>query len=259
VLVNSRTPKILNTEGAAAFPGQPARPARRSRVSWLRALPLLARPISKTMPWVTLLIGCLAGTVYLAALAHLADTSQPLGPGTVRFTFLPAVAALAFVPQARFRPLIQTTPVPAWVAPAGHLLLAAPVLMVTCWEQLRIIAHTMPPHAIHPPAVYPLIAQLTGWCAVTVVAAACVDRSRYADLGGAVAAPVSFAAIALAWYAPITSRFLAEPTASPHGVTIAWYAVATAALALTCVAMRDQWHRYSRNLHRLSSPERNPS
>jgi len=215
-------------------------------VSWLRALPPLAWPISQTMPWVTLLTGCLAGTVYLAVMAHLAIASQPLGPGTVRFAFLPAAAALAFVPQARFRPLIQTTPVPAWVAPAGHLLLAAPVLVVTCWAQLRIIAHTMPPHAIRTPAVYPLIAQLTGWCAVIVVAAVCVDRSRYADLGGAVAAPVSFTAIALAWYAPITSRFLTRPTATPHGVTIAWYAVVTAALALTCVAMRDQWHRYSR-------------
>jgi hypothetical protein len=70
----------------------------------------------------------------------------------------------------------------------------------------------------------------------------------------AVAAPVSFAAIALAWYAPVTSRFLAGPPAAPHGVTIAWYAVASAALALACAAMRDQWHRYSRSLHRLSSP-----
>jgi hypothetical protein len=213
------------------------------------------------MPWVTLLTGCLAGTAYPAVMARLAGVSHsPLGQGTVRLAFLPAVAALAFVPRAPFRPLTQTTPVPAWVAPAGHLLLAAPILAVTCWAQVRIIAHTIPPHAlIHPPAVYPLIAQLTAWCAVTTAAAVCADRSRYADLGGAVAAPVSFAAIALAWYAPITSRFLAEPPATPHGVTIAWYAVASAASALTCAAMRDQWHRYSRNLHRLSSPERNPS
>jgi hypothetical protein len=87
-------------------------------------------------------------------------------------------------------------------------------------------------------------------------AAACVDRSRYADLGGAVAAPVSLAAIALAWYAPVSQRILVEPPATAHGVTIAWSAIATAALALTCAAMRDQWHRYTRNLHRLSSPHR---
>ena len=95
------------------------------------------------------------------------------------------------------------------------------------------------------------IAQLTGWCAVTVAAAACADRSRYADLGGAIAAPVGFAAIALAWYAPVTSRFLVEPPATAHGVTIAWYAIATAGLALTCAAMRDQWHRYTCSLQWL--------
>jgi hypothetical protein len=221
------------------------RAARQSRLSWLRALPLLARPVTRTMPWATLITGCLAGTVYLAVTARLAGVSHsPLGQGTVRFAFLPAVAALAFVPRAPFRPLTQTTPVPAWVAPAGHLLLAAPILAGTCWAQLCIMTSTIPPHALsHPPAVYPLIAQLTGWCVVTVAAAVCVDRSRYADLGGAVAAPVSFGAIALAWYAPVISRLLTEPPATPHGATIAWYAVASAALALTCVAMRDQWHR----------------
>jgi hypothetical protein len=178
----------------------------------------------------------------------------PLGLGDVRFAFLPAVAALAFVPRTTFRPLTKTTPVPAWVTPAGHLLLAAPILAATCWAQLRIIAHTVPPHTLgHLPAVYPLVAQLTGWCAVTVAAAACASRSRYADLGGAIAASVSLTLITLAWYAPITSRFLAEPPATPHGVTIAWYAVPSAALILSCVAMRDQWHRYSRRLHRLGS------
>lgn len=219
-----------------------------SRQDRLRALPLLVRPVSRTMPWVTLITGCVAGTVCLAVMAHVADPSHsPLGQSAVRLSFLPAIAALAFVPRVPFRPLTQTTPAPAWVAPAGHLLLAAPVLAVTCWAQLSLIGHTIPVHALgHPPAVYPLIAQLTGWCAVTVAAAACVDRSRFADLGGAVAAPVSLAAIALAWYAPVTTRFLAAPPASPHGVTITWSAIATAASVLACVAMRDQWHRYGK-------------
>jgi hypothetical protein len=228
---------------------------------WLRALPLLAQPITRTMPWVTLITGCLAGTAFLAVMARVAGTSHsPLDLGIARLAFLPVIAALAFVLRAPFRPLTQATPVPAWLAPASHIALAAPVLAVTCWAQLRIVAHTIPPHTLsHPPAIYPVIAQLTGWCAVTVAAAACADRSRYADLGGAIAAPVSFAAIALAWYAPVTSRFLIEPPATAHAVTIAWYSIATAGLALSCVAMRDRWHRYTRSLHRLSSPRRNPS
>jgi hypothetical protein len=198
------------------------------------------------MPWVTLLTGCLAGAAFLAVLAYAARASHsPLGQPAVRLAFLPAVAALAFVPRAWFRPVTQTTPVPGWVAPAGQLLLAAPLLAVTCWAQLRIMAHTVPPHISgSPPAVYPLLAQLTGWCAVTVAVAAWAGRSRYADLAGAIAVPVSLAAIALAWYLPAAHRHLAVPPATAHGVTVAWYAVAVAGLALTGAAMRDRWHRY---------------
>jgi hypothetical protein len=259
VLATPRPAHIPPTDGAPPALGQPSRPAHRPGMSWLRALPLLARPITRTMPWATLITGCLAGTAFLAVMARVAGTSHsPLDLGTARLAFLPAIAALAFILRTPFRPLTQVTPVPAWLAPAGHIVLAAPVLAVTCWAQLRIVAHTIPPHALsHPPAIYPVIAQLTGWCAVTVAAAACADRSRYADLGGAIAAPVSFAAIALAWHAPVTGRFLIEPPATAHVVTIAWYCIATAGLALSCAAMRDRWHRYMRNLHRLPGPQRN--
>jgi hypothetical protein len=248
VLVASQSPNMTSPEAAPPVSGQPARPALGSRLSWLRTLPTLARPITRTMPWGTLLTGCLAGTVYLAAMAHAAGTSRwPLGQGAVRLALLPALAALAFVPRAPFRPLTQTTPVPAWVAPAGHLLLAVPILAATCWAQLRIMVHTVPPRtAGHPPAVYPLIAQLTGWCAITVGVAVCVDRSRYADLGGAIAAPVSLAAIALAWYAPRINRILLTPPATAHAAAIAWYAITATALAVTGAALRDRWHRCTR-------------
>jgi hypothetical protein len=159
----SQPPNMLTTQSAPAAPEQPFRPAQRSRLSWLRALRLLPRPITQTMPWATLIAGCLAGTGILAVIAHFASASQPPGPGTVRLAFLPAVAALAFVPRAPFRPLTQATPVPAWVAPAGHVLLAVPILAVTCWAQLRIMASTIPPGAVvRPPAIYPLIAQPGG-------------------------------------------------------------------------------------------------
>jgi hypothetical protein len=229
-------------------------------LSPLRALPLLGRHIIRTMPWTTLITGCLAGIAVLEVVAHVTEGShRPFSQAAVRLAFLPAVAALAFVPRAWFRPVSQATPVPAWAGPAGHLLLAAPVLAVTCWAELRIVAHTLPPHLpSQPPAVYPLIAQLTGWCLLAVAAAACADRSRYADLGGAIAAPVSLIAIAVAWYTPVISRVLAEPPATAHGVTIAWYAVATAALALTCAAMQDRWHRYARSRHWLCPPRRSP-
>jgi hypothetical protein len=255
--MSTRSPDIPHAGGSPlAGGGAASRPAH-GRLAWLGALPLLARPITRTMPWLTLIIGCLAGVTYLAILAHAADAAHwSLSQGYVRFAFVPAIAALAFVVRAPLRPLTQTTPVPVWVAQVGYLLLAAPVLALTCWAELRIIAHTIPRHADHA-AVYPLIAQLTGWCMVTVAAAAWADRSRYADLGGVIAAVVSFAAVALVWYLPVTGRFLVDPPATQHHVTVTWYAIVTAALALTCLAMRDQWHRYARRL-RLS-PARAPA
>ena len=228
--------------------GEQSRHARRHRLAWLAALPRLPRHVAATMPWVTLISGCLADLAYLAILAHVDHTAHSsLSQGTLRIAFLPAVAAVAFVVRAPFRPLTQATPVPAWVTSGGHLLLAAPVLAATCWAQLGLMAYTIPRQALsHQPAVYPLLAQLAGWCAVAVAVAACIDRSRYADLGGAIAGPVTFAAIALTWYLPVTAKILVSPPASAHGVTVAWYCVASAALVLTGAAMRDRWHRYAR-------------
>ena len=196
-------------EDAPPAPGPPRPRPPRSRLSWLRTLPPLARHIVSSMPWVTLLSGCVVGTAILALMAHNARNSlSPLNHSAVHVAFLPAVAVLAFVLNAPFRPLTQATPVPAWVTPAGYLLLAAPVLAVTCWAQLGLMDYSMPPAAGHAPAIYPLIALITGWCAVTVAIAACAQRSRYANLGGAIAAPVSFALITFSWFLPATATWL---------------------------------------------------
>jgi hypothetical protein len=209
--------------------------------------------VTWTTPWGTVLAGCLTGTAVLALLRYAAHSSHTsVDQTTMRLTVLPAIAALAFVSRTPCRPVIDATPVPAWVTSAGQTLLAVPVLALTCWMQLLLIRQHTPPGVInHPPAVYPLLAQITGWCALTVAVAACCDRSRYADLGGAVAAPVSIALIALAMYTPKLRQLLATPPASPHTATVAWYTIAAAALALTYTAMRDRWHRYSRTLSRL--------
>ncbi len=121
------------------------------------------------------------------------------------------------------------------------------------------MAPVIPPHARPHEPSYALIAQLIGWAAIIVAAAACVARSRFADLGGAIAAPISFAVIALAWYTPLSAKFLVKPSAISRSVTIGWYAIAAAALILTCAGMRDHWHRYTRSLHRTSSPHSDTS
>jgi hypothetical protein len=222
---------------------------KRARGFWPRAVPVFARHIFRTTPWVTLIAGCASGTVILALLAHVTNHS-PISQGTVRVTFLPAVATLAFVAHVQFRPVMQTTPVPTWIAAAGQTLLALPVLALTCWVQLRLMTSTYPPaSAGHLPAVYPLLAQLTGWSALTVALAAGCERTRYAALSGAIAVPVSFAIIAVTTYTPGFERHLFTPPASPHAAAIASCAIAAAGLALTCLAIRDQWQRYTRRLH----------
>jgi hypothetical protein len=228
----------------------------RPRPFWLRVSPTVVRHVAKTTPWATLISGCLAGTALLAVLAYSADTSRsPLGQNQVRLAFLPAIAALAFVPSAAFRPVSQATPVPAWLATVGQTLMVVPVLALTCWGQLRLMSGTIPTTgtARPPAAIYPLIAQLTGWCALTVAAAACCDRSRYADLGGAVAAPASLATIALAWYTPDIRSVLNAPPATSHAAAIAWYITTAAALALSCVMTGDSWRRFGRHRRKTTA------
>ena len=198
------------------------------------------------MPWATLFAGCAGGTVVIALLAHVA-THAPLNQNTVRVTFLPAVGAMAFVPHVHFRPVIQATPVPTWIAPAGQALLALPVLAATCWLQLHLMTAG---DARNLPSVVPLLAQLMSWSAVTVAIAACCERTRYAAISGAIAAPVSFAAIAVASFTSALERHLVAPPATAHKATIAWCTVAASAITLTCLASRDQWLRYARTFRR---------
>jgi hypothetical protein len=251
--VNPQSAAIRN-ESVPPFIGQRTRQPPRPRYFWPRTLAVLTRHTVKTTPWVTLASGCVAGTAILAALAYVAHKyHNPLGQTTVRFTMLPAIATLAFVPRTPFRPLTHTTPIRAWLASAIQTFLASIVLAVTCVVQLRLMAYTMPSHTVAP-AVYPLMAELSGWSAIFVVAAACCDRSRFADVGGAIAAAVGFVAIALAWEGPWIRKLFVAPPATQHAATIAWYILTAGALALAYAAMRDRWHRYTRNHRRLRAP-----
>jgi hypothetical protein len=252
-------PAVMRDQGMTPSPVQQARRPHRPGYFFPRALLPLIRHTIKTTPWATLISGCLAGTAILAIYAYLAHKyHSPLGPTTVRLTFLIPAATLAFVPCTVFRPLTLATPVPACLAAAIQTLLAFAVLALTCWVQLRLMAYTIPGHTAGP-AIYPLIAGLTGWSTIFVAVAACCDRSRFADIGGALAVPISAAAIALAWFTPgVKDLFIAPPTTA-RAASIAWYILAAAALALAYAAMRDHWHRYTRKPRWLSSPQRNPS
>ncbi|MGH9123594.1 MAG: hypothetical protein ACRDZ8_02570 [Acidimicrobiales bacterium] len=234
----------------ATHPRRLARPARlaRPRGFWVRTLRALGRHLFLTTPWTTIFAGCASGTGLLLVLAHLSHASHlPLNQDTVRIGFLPPVMALAFVLRAPGRVVSQAAPLPAWLPPAGQICLVVPVLVVTGWVQLHIMASTVSRGALHPPpAVSPLIAQLVGWCAMAVAAAGCCDRSRYADLGGAIAAPIALGIIVVAWFVGAARRYLVTPPASASAVMASWYGVAVVAVAVAVVAMRDGWHRYTR-------------
>jgi hypothetical protein len=199
------------------------------------------------MPWSVLLAGCLSGT---ALELIVENTSRfPLTPNAVRMAFLPAVAALCFVPHVYFQPLVRTVPVPIWIVAVGHTLFALPILAATCVAQVELMIGSFPAHSpVAPPADYPLIAQLVGWTALALLAATWCDRTRYAALNGAVAAPITVAVIAFAWVTPRIDRLLNTPQAHPGDATIAWYLITTCAIVGSWLATRDQWHRYTRRL-----------
>jgi hypothetical protein len=237
-------------------PAVGGRPGR-SRLAWARSLPQLTPHIVRTTPWATLIAGCASGTLILAVMAHFADHSA-ISQSTVRVTVLPAVAAFAFVPHVHFRPLVQATPLPTWIIPVGQVLLALPLLAVTCWLQVRLMSSTVPAQSRgHLPAVYPLLAQVIGWTMLTLSFAACCERTRYAALSGAVAVPVSMTVIAISSFTPAIQRHLLTPPAAPYSATLWWYAIAATAAALNALAIRDQWHRYGRRLHRQPQPSCN--
>lgn len=84
VPVTSPSPSIPHAQGVR---GQPARRTRRPRLSWLRALPLLARYIIRTMRWATLIAGCLASLAVFTILVRLTHHDQAtfwLDQGTIR-------------------------------------------------------------------------------------------------------------------------------------------------------------------------------
>lgn len=223
------------------------RAASRRPLYWLPALPALAPHIVRTTPWATLLAGCLSGTVLVEVMAHVLHMSHAsLTQNDLRFTFLTAVAALAFVPRTSFRPVSQSVAVPGWIFPVGQVVLSLPVVVVTGWLQLHIVEATMPPAARS--AIYPLLAQLVAWSVIGVTTATCIDRTRYADLGGAVAAPLTFLLIAIGWYAPFLKAQLVTPPAAAEHATIGWYAIAAISLVATGLALRDPWQRYTKSL-----------
>jgi hypothetical protein len=207
-----------------------------------RVVLLMSRHLVRTMPWGVLLAGCIGSVGAVLVLDYTSSSSLPLDANQVRLTSLPAIAALCFVPHVHFRPVIQTVPVPSWLAAAGQTLFSAPLLAATCAADLQVMT-ARDAVLVHAPAVYPLVAQFTGWAAIAVLTATWCDRTRFAALNGALAAPATIALITLAWTEPHLRRVLITPGARPHTAAAVWYAITAFAFVGAWAASRDPWHR----------------
>ena len=204
----------------------------RARVLWA-ALPHLAA----TMPWGTLLGGCaigLAASVVGYRFAGPASDSAGV-TAVVRAAFAPLVLVAAFLAADPHRRLVAALPAPAWLTAATHTTLALPVLAGTAALQLRLAAAELaagqpyPPVPAHLP--WPALSlELGAAAAIALATASVVARTRWHELGGAIAAPVSLAVIAAtqAVWADVTWRLLL---------------VGALAIAIAAWAQRDPWLR----------------
>ena len=216
--------------------------ARRARV--LRVVRAALPHLAATMPWGTLLGGCAIGLAASAVAYRFAGPApDPAGVTAVlRAAFVPLALVAAFLAADPHRALVAALPAPAWLTAATHTALALPVLAGTAALQLRLAAaelaigqrYTSVPAHLPWPA---LLAELGAATAIALATASVVARTRWHELGGAIAAPVSLALIAAMHvaFADVTWRLL----------LVGALAVATAAWA-----QRDPWLRLHPFVHR---------
>ena len=157
----------------------------------------------RTVPWAVLIAACATG------LAVSLVSSQFLNPlrsteGVLLFSRLAAVplaAAMAFLAWSPDRSLTVTLPAPSWLAHAFRVACALPVIGLTVFIQYELArrelatgsAAALPGRVSWPTQ----LAEFIAWLAVAAAAAAAIDRTRWRELGGAVAAPITLALIAL--------------------------------------------------------------
>lgn len=213
-----------------------------------------------------LLAGCAVG-LCISLAAHLLGHpfQQPASITlTVRAAFVPVVADVAFLASGPHRALAASLPAPTWLITAAHLLIALPLLVLTAWIQLSLGAADLSAAlrfqgaAAAPLPWTALGSELAAWLAVALAAAALVARTRWSDLGGAIAAPAALAFLALLALAPahlFPTAFTAE-SRSQHSAWLhaewGWWALGVIAALVLGWASRDPWLRLRLTRARVS-------
>lgn len=234
----------------------------------------LIRHIARLMPWAPLLTGCLAGLAMTAVLWVLARRGA--GPDALslglRGSFIPLMAGAAFLLHDANRQLTTTLPARAWLTPALRVALALPVLAATAAAQLAIASQALradlgrdvqeglrfPGQAAPGLAGLPglpwlaLAAEAAAWCAVAIALAAALERTRWQDQAGLIAALGALALVAAATQLPlhlIGTTLVSMDRTQQDQWTRAWQLWSAAGIAACLVAVRaagDPWPRMLR-------------
>ncbi len=223
----------------------------------------VAPHLARTMPWGVLVVGCAAGLgISLVARQFAHPFQQPASIVlTIRAAFIPIAAAVAFLPADPHRSLTAALPAPVWLSVAGRLVIALPLLGLTGWIQLQLANTELPivfrnqgMTSVHLP--WPaLVAELIAWSAIAVAAAALVTRTRWNDLGGAIAAPAALAFIGLLAATPLglVPVAFAGLTLRQHNAWLraewSWWSLSLIAALVAGWANRDPWLRLKSARH----------
>lgn len=190
----------------------------------------------RTMPWGVLIAACAVGLGMSLAAHQFASPMRSAAGLTlaVHAASVPVVAAVAFLASEPHRDLAAALPAPVWLTTAVHTAIALPVIGLTAYAQLELAATeftvgTQGMAAGHMPWPSP-VAEFVAWSATAAATAAIVGRTRWRELGGALAAPVTLVLIAL-----LTAVSL-RPAWN-------WWAVALAAAFIAVWESRDPWLR----------------
>jgi len=213
--------------------------------------------VARLTPWGPLLAGCLAGigvTLALRIFAGQSESAAALGVG-VRASFLPLTAGVAFLLHDPARQLTGALPARAWLTPAMRAGLALLVLCGSCTLQFAVAAGALAVDlraAGQPSAGLPWLAlagELAAWCAVALALAAGLERTRWQNLAGVIAAMGAMAMVGALARAPfhLFSATIADMTrAQQQQWTLAWQLWVAAGIAAGCAAawaVGDPWRR----------------
>jgi len=219
--------------------------------------PALAAHVAGMMPWGPLLAGCITGigvTVALRIAAGPTETPPDLAVG-VRASFVPVIAGLAFVLHDPHRSLIGSLPARAWLTPAVRVAMAIPALALSSAVQLQIAGRALAAdlHATSQPAAalpwVALTAELAAWCALALALGAGLERTRWHDLAGLIAAVGALAVIGAVALVPLhllPVTITAMTSAQLRQWSSAWRlwaAAGAAAILVAAWAAGDPWHR----------------